>query len=135
MQYTLSYTVDLARCIGVRLYRHQIFFFKLNYNRLCTKEEEPKKNDPKRSWQPDGNGRNIKRKDEMKKVVVEDQTRTEERVQSDQKVEHLYNNNDETLQTQRKSVRKSNAVISLDSLSTISYHYGWKECIRRCHFP
>ena len=135
MQYTLSYTVDLARCIGVRLYRHEIFFFKLNYNRLCTKEEEPKKNNPKRSWQSDGNGTIIKPKDEMKKVVVEDQTRTEGRVQSDQKVEHLYNNNEETLQTQSKSVRKSNTVISLDSLSTISYHYGWKECRRRVHFP
>ena len=51
----------------------------------------------------------------MKKVVVEDQTRTEGRVQSDQKVEHLYNNNEETLQTQSKSVRKSNTVISLVS--------------------
>ena len=71
----------------------------------------------------------------MRKSVNDDQTRTEERVQSDQKVEHLYNNNEEILQTQSKSVRKSNTVISLDSLSTISYHYGWKECIRRCHFP
>ena len=52
----------------------------------------------------------------MRKSVNDDQTRTEERVQSDQKVEHLYNNNEEILQTQNKSVRKSNTVISLDSL-------------------
>ena len=54
----------------------------------------------------------------MREKVDCDQTRTEER---DQKVQQLDNDQEETLQIERKLVRKSNTVISIDSLSILSY--------------